>query len=573
MDTSSTDAAPKYPHRQRDAEWVAQARSGDERAFGQLYDAWFDRVFDLAQRIVRNRDIALEVTQDAFLSAWRSLPNLEEAGSFGGWLLRIARNGALNRQQREQRSVAIDDPDFAVMEAVGGSPSNAPAGFSLEDRLAAETDPQRALEDAETRDLVWQAAAALGERDTEVLNLQLRHGLTPAEIGDVLGLNRNAANQLVHRVRGRFEVALRARLLWRDDQPACRELASLLSSAGVTSFSVEAVKIADKHAPGCSQCSERRKSRLAPAAMFGAIPVLVAPIAFKQQAAYALEEAGTPMGGSAFSSSALAGGTGEGASGGDGTARGSSDEVTSPAPGGSAGPNVGRRVLAMAAVGVVIVVALTMAVTGRVSDNPSNEVEAFAVAGPGERGTSSLTGGASVGTDTTALDSSTTDAPADAPASSEAPDPTATSTTAPTTLVGAPGLNPVPTPTTAAASPSNPLVPIPGPTVDTKPAVTSATISVAPNPAALRYRWNPAGPDTVLVSWSVEGDGITSARVYGKGLDTEGTSGTVKVCPGTTAGVALPLYCSSARGAYVYTLYVELADGSSTQRTATLTIA
>src|SRR4051794_6948191 len=81
--------APRYPHRERDAAWVEEARSGSDRAFGQLYDAWFDRVFDLTNRIVRDREVALEVTQDAFLLAWRNLATLADAGAFGGWLLRI----------------------------------------------------------------------------------------------------------------------------------------------------------------------------------------------------------------------------------------------------------------------------------------------------------------------------------------------------------------------------------------------------------------------------------------------------------------------------------------------------
>src|SRR4051812_45789729 len=99
-DFDDPENAPRYPHRERDATWVQEARSGSDRAFGQLYDAWFDRVFDLTSRIVRNRDAALEVTQDAFLSAWRNLDSLADPGAFGGWLLRIARNASLNRQQK-----------------------------------------------------------------------------------------------------------------------------------------------------------------------------------------------------------------------------------------------------------------------------------------------------------------------------------------------------------------------------------------------------------------------------------------------------------------------------------------
>ena len=66
--------------------------AGDQTAFGSLYDAWFDRVFALVQRITRDRDTAEEVCQEAFLSAWRNLAGLQDPASFGGWLLRIARN-------------------------------------------------------------------------------------------------------------------------------------------------------------------------------------------------------------------------------------------------------------------------------------------------------------------------------------------------------------------------------------------------------------------------------------------------------------------------------------------------
>ena len=101
-DALSTDqASPHLQARARDAEWVRRAVAGDRDAFALLYDEWFDRVFNLALRVVRNRDVAEEVCQGAFLSAWRSLDRLEDPDAFGGWLLRIARNASFNRSDRE----------------------------------------------------------------------------------------------------------------------------------------------------------------------------------------------------------------------------------------------------------------------------------------------------------------------------------------------------------------------------------------------------------------------------------------------------------------------------------------
>lgn len=66
---------------------VEAARAGDNRAFGQLFDLWFDRVHDLSRRIVRDPGTAGEVAQDAFLAAWTRLDSLEDPDAFGGWLL------------------------------------------------------------------------------------------------------------------------------------------------------------------------------------------------------------------------------------------------------------------------------------------------------------------------------------------------------------------------------------------------------------------------------------------------------------------------------------------------------
>src|SRR4051794_40164925 len=86
---------------------VLAAQRGDGNAFAALFDRWFDRVFDVALRIVRNRDTAAEVAQDTFLNAWLHIGSLQQPGSFGGWLLRSARTRAFNRLERDRRSVVL----------------------------------------------------------------------------------------------------------------------------------------------------------------------------------------------------------------------------------------------------------------------------------------------------------------------------------------------------------------------------------------------------------------------------------------------------------------------------------
>jgi len=120
--------------RREDAVLVERARADDPDAFGQLYDRWFDRVNDLAWRITGDAVAAGDVAQDAFLAAWHKLATLSDPEAFGGWLLRITRNAALDRKRREDRARPYDSESMAMIESAGPSAPSAPVGFRVEDR-------------------------------------------------------------------------------------------------------------------------------------------------------------------------------------------------------------------------------------------------------------------------------------------------------------------------------------------------------------------------------------------------------------------------------------------------------
>ena len=107
--------------RDEDERLVLALRAGDQDAFGRLFDRWYDRVHELARRITRDDGLAADVAQDAFLAAWQRLDRLEDPAAFGGWLLRIARNRALDvvRAPAHTRTEADEDVSlFADEQAV-----------------------------------------------------------------------------------------------------------------------------------------------------------------------------------------------------------------------------------------------------------------------------------------------------------------------------------------------------------------------------------------------------------------------------------------------------------------------
>ncbi len=297
-----------------DASWVVAARGGDDEAVDRVFDRWFDPVYDVAWRIVRDRDAAADVAQDVFLAAWRGLDDLEQPASFGGWVRRIARNRALNRLDRERRSVPDDERAAAAL-----------------DRSAPDVDLTAAMGEREQHDLVWAAARALGERDASLLDLHLRHGLGAGAIADELGVTANNAHQLLHRLKGKLAGAIRAWVLWRAGEGRCAGLDRAIAGAGLVSFGAEAVRVIDRHARACDGCAERQQLRLAPEALFAAMPIMAAPPLLKAEAAAALGQAGVPMAGSAAAAPAASGGSGAPGSG----------AADGPEPGGGPDAEVG----------------------------------------------------------------------------------------------------------------------------------------------------------------------------------------------------------------------------------------
>jgi RNA polymerase sigma factor (sigma-70 family) len=273
------------PARADDAALVEAARGGDPDAFGTLYERWFARVHDLAFRLTRDEQATGDVVQDAFLAAWRALGDLEDPAAFGGWLLRITRNRAFNQGRATSRATPVDTETMAMIERT-----------QAEDRVDELDEPARLAGDAELVTLVWESVDALGPRDAEVLDLSLRHGLTPAEVAEVVGTNRNAANQMVHRARVRLGDAIRARVLWRGGEPQCGDLADALRDADITRFDGDAVRVTTAHAEACERCQERRRLRLDPAALFAAVPMIAAPTLLETKVAHALAAEGVPMG-------------------------------------------------------------------------------------------------------------------------------------------------------------------------------------------------------------------------------------------------------------------------------------
>ncbi len=95
-----------------DEDYIEKTLKGDANAFAFLIDKYKDMVFTLAIKMVKSREEAEEVSQDAFLKAYKYLPNFKGDSKFSTWLYKIAYNASLDaikKKKSEYNTISIDE--------------------------------------------------------------------------------------------------------------------------------------------------------------------------------------------------------------------------------------------------------------------------------------------------------------------------------------------------------------------------------------------------------------------------------------------------------------------------------
>ena len=249
-----------------DAALVELAQAGDQPAFAELYNRYFDPVYDFVTRMTRSRDEAEDIVQDSFLKAMNVLGGLQQGASFKSWIFTIARNTALNRLESASRTRPLamtgDDGEEVHFEVVDA------ARFAY---------PAEAAEASAVASLVWQAAAGLDPKQLSLLDLHLRQGLDSGEIADVLGVTKNNGYVMLNRLKKAVEDSIGAFIMLSNGRQYCRELDVALDTAEPRTMSPEVRKVIDRHIAQCLECEERKR-KLAPLAAFGAFVAIGAPV-------------------------------------------------------------------------------------------------------------------------------------------------------------------------------------------------------------------------------------------------------------------------------------------------------
>jgi RNA polymerase sigma-70 factor (ECF subfamily) len=175
------------PLPQPDLDVLRQAQRGDERAFRAILDAYETPVFNYVLRMVGDRALAEDLTQEIFLRIYQGLPGFSLRCRFTTWLFQVAKNRVLDelraRERKPQSVVNLEDiPPLEVVDA----------------------PPER----VEAIDAVWRAVALLNPDLKMALLLRDIVGLSYIEIADSLEITLATVKWRIFKAREEVQLSL-----------------------------------------------------------------------------------------------------------------------------------------------------------------------------------------------------------------------------------------------------------------------------------------------------------------------------------------------------------------------------
>lgn len=177
-----------------DSELVKQCQAGEMGAFQELVARYHQKVYMVSLGLLRNREDAMEVAQEAFFRAYRKINSFKGVSSFYTWIYRIAVNISIDTQRRQKRN------PLELRE-------------SMDDAMEAQNevarDPFADVQDRELREKLTQAINELTPEHKAVIILRTIEGMSYKDIGDILGCSEGTVMSRLHYARKKLQDKLR----------------------------------------------------------------------------------------------------------------------------------------------------------------------------------------------------------------------------------------------------------------------------------------------------------------------------------------------------------------------------
>ncbi|MEI6722471.1 MAG: RNA polymerase sigma factor RpoE [Betaproteobacteria bacterium] len=194
--------------REIDQQLVERAQKGDKRAFGLLVDKYQRKLARLLSRFVRDSAEVEDVTQEAFIKAYRALPNFRGDSAFYTWLYRIGINTAKNHLmaagRRAPTSTSVDSEEAE--------------GLDEGEQLRDINTPESLLLSREIGDTVNAAMLALPEDLRTAIQLREMEGMSYEDIAQIMNCPIGTVRSRIFRAREAIAERLKPLLDTGDDR-------------------------------------------------------------------------------------------------------------------------------------------------------------------------------------------------------------------------------------------------------------------------------------------------------------------------------------------------------------------
>ncbi|MCA8910549.1 MAG: sigma-70 family RNA polymerase sigma factor [Planctomycetes bacterium] len=177
---------------------IAKARNGDGDAYGRLVEANQDRIYASVLRQVRDEHKALDITQEAFIQAYRAIDTYEDRARFSTWMYRIAMN-LITSHYRHERAQKRGGSKKETSLQIEGMPEPGADQRTPDDQVAAE-------------DIGVQVRGAIDELEEEyrdVVVMRDLQGLSYEEIAETLDIAPGTVRSRLHRGREKLKEKLK----------------------------------------------------------------------------------------------------------------------------------------------------------------------------------------------------------------------------------------------------------------------------------------------------------------------------------------------------------------------------
>lgn len=176
---------------------VKRVQEGDKQAFNLLVAKYQFRIQNLVSRFIKDRAEQEDVTQEAFVKAYRALGNFRGDSAFYTWLYRIAVNTAKNQLVGAGRRPPTQDVDIDESPAAAGASG-----------LTELNSPDAILQNDELIQIIRNSIASLPEELREAITLREFEGLSYEDIAAVMGCPIGTVRSRIFRAREAIEQAI-----------------------------------------------------------------------------------------------------------------------------------------------------------------------------------------------------------------------------------------------------------------------------------------------------------------------------------------------------------------------------